>query len=89
MPLPLRVAIALLLAGAAVYIGYATLHTARYRVEVCVAYAGATACRTAEGRTPAEAQRAALDNACAQIASGVTATVGCQNTPPTSVRMLP
>lgn len=88
MPIALKTAIVLLLLAAAIYIGYASLHMARFRVEVCVAYHGSSACRIAEGRTPAEARQAAHDNACAQIASGVTDTVGCQDTPATSVREL-
>ena len=58
------------------------------RVEVCVNYHGAEACRTASGQTEAEARRTALDNACAQIASGMTDTVACQNTEPKSVKVL-
>lgn len=72
-----------------IYVAYTSLHTARFRVEVCVSYQGASACRVAEGRTRDEAQRAAHDNACSQITSGVTGTLGCQNTPATSVRWLP
>lgn len=88
MPAPLRLALGLLVAVALGYIIYASLHTERYRVEVCVHYRGMSACRTAEGRTEADAQRGALDNACSQITFGVTGTIGCQDTPPTSVRLL-
>jgi hypothetical protein len=59
-----------------------------HRVEVCVAYHGAKACQTASGQTEKEAHRTALDTACAQIASGMTDTVACQNTEPTSVKVL-
>ena len=88
MPKTLRVAIGLLLAAALAYLVYATLHSARFRVQVCLTYRGQTACRIAEGRTLAEATRAAHDNACSQITSGVTGTVGCQDTPATSITQL-
>lgn len=79
-PLAFRLAIALLIAAALVYIIYTSTHTANFRVKVCVSYQGASACRIAEGRTQQEAFRAAHDNACSQITSGVTGTLGCQNT---------
>ncbi|MGH9477707.1 MAG: hypothetical protein ACRD1A_00620, partial [Terriglobales bacterium] len=85
-PAGLRIAIALLILAAVLYVIYATLHTARYAVEVCVSYQGQSACRTAEGRTQQEALRAAHDNACSQITSGVTGTIGCQDTPATRVQ---
>lgn len=88
MPKPLRFLLAGLVILVAVYVVYSSLHTARYRVEVCVSYHGLSACRVAEGRTQEEAQRAAHDNACSQITSGVTGTLGCQNTPASSVQWL-
>ena len=59
-----------------------------HRVEVCMAYQGKEACQTASGQTEAEAKRTALDTACAQIASGMTDTVACQNGEPKSVKVL-
>ncbi|MGH9394711.1 MAG: hypothetical protein ACRD1E_11120 [Terriglobales bacterium] len=88
MPKLLRFAIAGLILAAVVYLIYASVHSARYRVEVCLSYHGLSACRTAEGNTQAEALRAAHDNACAQVTSGVTGTLGCQNTPAASVRWI-
>ncbi|HWG37925.1 MAG TPA: hypothetical protein VN690_09440 [Terriglobales bacterium] len=88
MPKLLRILLALLVFAAVFYVLYASLHTAKYRVEVCLEYQGRSSCRIAEGRTQDEALRAAHDNACAQITSGVTGTLGCQNTPSTSVQWL-
>lgn len=65
-----------------------TMNTAAYRVEVCMNYQGRTACRTAAASTEPQALRTAIENACALIASGVTDTIGCGNTPPASVRWL-
>ncbi len=81
MPVPLRIAVILLVVAALGYIFFASFHTAVYHVEVCVRYNGGDACREAAGRTHAEALRGAHDNACAQLTSGVTGTIGCQNTP--------
>jgi len=53
--------------------------------EVCVTFAGRSACRTAAGATREEAVRTATDNACAFLASGMTDSIRCTNTPPTSV----
>jgi hypothetical protein len=68
------------------FVVYTTLNTGRIRCEVCITFRGRQACRTASARTRELAARTATDNACAQIASGVTDSNQCQNTPPDSVR---
>ncbi|MGA2182770.1 MAG: hypothetical protein ABSH47_07050 [Bryobacteraceae bacterium] len=65
-----------------------TMNLATYRVEVCMDYNGRTSCRTAAGSTEEFALRSATGNACALIASGVTDSMGCERTPPRSVRWL-
>ena len=65
-----------------------SMPSANYRCEVCVSYQGRQACRTASAETQAMAQRTAHENACAQIASGVTDTTGCHATPSLSVKWL-
>ncbi|GAB4112338.1 MAG: hypothetical protein Kow001_14100 [Acidobacteriota bacterium] len=72
----------------AAYLVYSTLHIKRYTVEVCVEFEGRTACRTASGATREDAQRAAQDNACAQLTSGMTNTRICGSKPPVSVKWL-
>jgi len=67
---------------------WSTLGLRKNRVEVCISYHGRSACRVASGGTPEQALRTATDNACAQIASGVTDSIGCQRTKPDSVRWL-
>ena len=77
--------------GAIAFIGllvYLTMGQKRYRAEVCMAYAGRTDCRTASAATKQQAQRTATDNACALIASGMTDSIACSNTPPTSIKWL-
>ena len=67
---------------------YTTLGTKRYRVEVCVTFHERPSCRTAGAPTEAQALRAATENACAQIASGVTDSIACEGTQPDSVKWL-
>lgn len=70
------------------FLVYTSFGNRRFRCEVCVAYQGNNACRKASGATKEGAQRSATDNACAQIASGMTATMVCTTSPPVSVRWL-
>jgi hypothetical protein len=81
------IAIAFVLA-VVILVVYTTLGAKRYRVEVCIAFHQRSACRTAGAPTEAQALRAATENACAQIASGVTDSMACENTPPESVKWL-
>lgn len=78
-----------------IVVTYATMGTARFRCEVCVSFQGRSACRTASALTEADALRAATENACAQIASGMNSMGGnstwlacVENTPPASVKWL-
>jgi hypothetical protein len=64
---------------------YSSFNLAKYRVEVCMSFHNATNCRTAAGSTEEFARRTAITNACAAIASGVTDSIACENTPPISV----
>jgi hypothetical protein len=66
-------------AGVAALMYFSFQGVTGHRVEVCMAYQGQEACHTASGQTEAEARRAARDTACAQISSGMTDTVACQN----------
>ena len=67
---------------------YSTMGQGRYRCEVCMEYLGRRSCRIAAASTQPQALRAAIENACALIASGVTESTGCQSTPPASVKWL-
>jgi hypothetical protein len=67
---------------------YSTLHGPRYRVEVCMTYQGRTACKTVNAKSETAALRSGTENACADIASGVTDTVRCQESEPQSVRWI-
>ena len=71
-----------------VYMFYSSSSNVRYRVEVCVAFQGRTSCRTARADTEEHALRSAQSNACGLIASGVTDTMQCEHSNPTSVKWL-
>lgn len=77
--------------GVIVFIGavvYSTFGLRKHRVEVCMEFNGRTNCRTAAGETPDRARTAAIQNACALIASGVGDSIACQNRPPVSFKNL-
>jgi hypothetical protein len=69
-------------------VAYSTMQGSRYRVVVCMAYQGRTNCRTVSAKSEEAALRAASDNACADIASGVTDTMRCQQSQPQSIKWL-
>jgi hypothetical protein len=80
--------IIVVLFGLAGLMFYSITSNVKYRVEVCVAFNGRTSCRTARADTEEHALRSAQSNACALIASGVTDTMQCERSNPTSVKWL-
>jgi len=81
MKKPVLVGIVFVLVVLAVLV-YSSFHLAAYGVEVCMNYNGRTACATAKGASKETALDSAMQTACAQIASGVTDTIGCSRTAP-------
>jgi hypothetical protein len=71
-----------------VFLVYSSMHIAKYRVEVCVAFKGRNDCRTASADTQEHALRSAQSNACALLVSGVTEVMQCEHANPTSVKWL-
>lgn len=69
-------------------VAFSTMNLSQHRVEVCVAFGGRTNCRTASGSSEQFALRTATTNACADVASGVTDSIACENAPPTKVTWL-
>jgi hypothetical protein len=63
---------------------YASSRLGGHSCEVCISFGGSQACRKADGKTKEEATRTATDTACAVLASGMTDTLKCTNTPPAS-----
>ena len=58
---------------------YSTFQIGGVRCEVCITFHGRQVCRSVDGANEHEAQMAAITNACALLASGVTDTIACQN----------
>jgi hypothetical protein len=73
---------ALVLAGIVAVVVLSSLSIGGVRCEVCMEFDGRRACRAVDGNDEKETRAAAITNACALLASGVTDTVACQNTPP-------
>jgi hypothetical protein len=53
-----------------------------------MAYQGRSACRTVKAKSEQGAVRSGTENACADIASGVTDTMRCVESQPQSVKWL-
>lgn len=84
-PALIGILLALAILGAIVY---TTIGNQDYRVEICMSYKGRSACRTASARVKETAERAARENACAQISGGSFDSLHCENSEPTSVKWL-
>ncbi len=80
--------ITLLVAVFVALVAYSTLHGPRYRAEICMAYQGRSTCRTVSAKSEQAALRSGAENACADIASGMTDTMRCDQSQPQSVRWL-
>lgn len=64
------------------YVIWASFHVSAFECRVCMTFEGRDVCRTVTGATEVEGLRTGIDNACAQLASGVTDSLRCQRTPP-------
>jgi len=67
---------------------YSSMHLAKYRVQVCVAFKGQNECRIASADTKEHALRSAQSNACGLMVSGVTETMQCEHADPSSIKWL-
>jgi hypothetical protein len=61
---------------------YSLMGVAQVSCEVCINFSGRTACSMARGANAEEAQHTATRVACASLASGMTDSIACGNTPP-------
>ena len=76
------------IAFAVIFLAAVALSTFRsqpYHVKLCINFNGATDCRSASGQTQEAAQRTATTAACAHLSSGVTDSIRCENTTPSSI----
>lgn len=65
-----------------------TMKLGTHTCRVCVTYNGNTNCATASGSSRGEAVRTAVTTACGPISGGVTQTIQCGDTPPSSVEWI-
>lgn len=72
----------ILFAGIVIYL---STTIARFECEVCVTFQGGTACRTAASDSREATIESAVTSACGTLASGMTESIRCQNTPPQRV----
>ena len=75
-------AIVLLLGG----LIYGSMSSIQSECELCVEFNGLRQCRTGSGADQAAARNAAQRAACAVMASGMAATIQCQDVIPTNVQ---
>ncbi|MFL6463207.1 MAG: hypothetical protein ACJ73N_02200 [Bryobacteraceae bacterium] len=67
---------------------FTTLAGPRFRVQVCMSFEGRDACKIVNAHSEEGAIRSAIQNACADISSGVTNTVKCEKSEPKTVLWL-
>ena len=65
---------------------FATARETGTRCEVCVAFGGGSACRSAAAADREKAVNEALSTACAVLAHGVTESFACQRISPSSIQ---
>ena len=64
---------------------YLSTRIANHECRVCVTFSGRTICRTGASGTEKAAVESAVTSACSGLASGMTESIKCENTPPDSV----
>ena len=64
---------------------YSSQGLTKHSCEVCLTYDGASACGQAEASAREEAIGTATRTACASLASGMSGSINCSNTPPDRV----
>ena len=84
-PVLVGIVIVLVILGTLIY---SSFNLATHRYEACMTFKGQTNCRIASGSTEEFAQRTAISNACAAIASGVTDSIACEESTPAKLTKL-
>ena len=84
-----RITLTLLAALTLALIIYSSFQESVVECEVCMVYGGSRQCRRASGATQDDAIRTATNNACVFLASGMSESIRCSNTPPVSVTCEP
>lgn len=64
---------------------YSSAGNNQFHAEVCVTFQGRTVCEKAAAVTTEDAERTATSTACAQLTSGMTSTLQCEQAAPRKV----
>lgn len=72
----------------ALLIATSTMRGPRYRLQVCMYFDSRFNCKTVSARSEEAAMRSAIQNACADIASGVSDVMNCESSKPRSIKWL-
>ena len=67
------------------FVVWSSINQGKVSCEVCVSYRGNSKCRTASGPSEMDTIRAATDNACSFLASGMTENIQCGRVRPDRV----
>ena len=78
----------IVVAFVAALIATSTMRGPRYRLQVCMYFDNRFNCKTVSARSEESALRSAIQNACADIASGVTDVMNCESSKPRTVKWL-
>lgn len=70
--------------GPVLWMTYDILQGQIISCEVCMTFQGRQNCRVAQGADQQQCQQTATDNACATISSGMTESIQCSQSQPTS-----
>jgi hypothetical protein len=68
------------------FVIYLSTRIAHHECRVCITFNGETVCRTAASGTEKAAIESAVTSACSGLASGMTDSIKCENTPRDSVQ---
>ena len=88
MKVGLVIGIVAVIVAIGLLIATSTTRGPRYRLQACIFFGGRFNCKTVSARSEQGAIRSAIQNACADIASGVTEVVNCESTEPKSLKWL-
>ena len=72
--------------GFIAYFSITTIWTgSEYKCEVCVKYKGVESCQEVEGMDKMDTMMVGVSTACGAVATGMTESIDCQQTPPTKM----
>jgi hypothetical protein len=77
-----KILVSLAILAFVAFLAWSTLSAQKVECDVCVEFANGRNCAVATAATEAEAVQSAQTTACGPLASGMTATIACGNTPP-------